>query len=361
MTDDLLSLMSPAIRKQWGALGVTDLIAQLQRHRLLPIALAHARQANGGLDGLRAGLWDALMAAGRSDAAKDRRLLERVLPALAARGCRALLLKGAALGRWLYAAPELRPGSDVDLLIDARKRLDAHAALVAAGLQSDGYSQHDLASNQAPYVDPETGRQVDLHWALNVVPELACRFDFAQLDRDAIDLVEPAGARALGRVDALMHTVIHYFAHRPASDRPLIWLHDLTLLARGLDADGWADLDRKVRRMELAGLHAAALHLAAESFPLELPAALIAQWQTLGQGECTRTLLESDGGPFRRLLHSLSCVTTLRGRMAYLRARLFPATLWMRGRYGAQGGMQLAAAYLRRWTAGLGQSLNARR
>jgi len=199
MTDDLLALLSPAIRKEWGALGVTDLIAQLQRHRLLPIALAHARQANGGLDGLRAGLWDALMAAGRSDAAKDRRLLERVLPALAARGCRALLLKGAALGRWLYVAPELRPGSDVDLLIDARMRLDAHAALVAAGLQSDGYSQHDLASNQAPYVDPETGRQIDLHWALNVVPELACRFDFAQLDQDAIDLSEPAGARALGR------------------------------------------------------------------------------------------------------------------------------------------------------------------
>ncbi|MBK9657700.1 MAG: hypothetical protein IPO66_20690 [Rhodanobacteraceae bacterium] len=78
MTDDLLALLSPAIRKEWGALGVTDLIAQLQRHRLLPIALAHARQANGGLDGLRAGLWDALMAAGRSDAGERSPLLERV-------------------------------------------------------------------------------------------------------------------------------------------------------------------------------------------------------------------------------------------------------------------------------------------
>ncbi len=360
VTSDLLPLLAAPIRDQWCALPVAEQISQLQRHRLLPIALAQLREQRGELDGLLAGLWDSLAAAGRRTAELDRRLLERVLPTLAARGCHALLLKGAALGRWLYAGPELRPCSDIDVLIDARNRLAAHAALTAAGLRSDGYSHHDHASNQATYTDPESHRQIDLHWALSVVPELACRFDFAALDADAIDLAQPAGARALGRVDALMHSVIHYHAHQPADDRPVIWLHDIALLARGLGERGWAELDRKVRHAQLAGLHAAAMLHAAQWFPVEPPVELIRQWQSLGQGECTRTLLAAPPSPARRLLHSLSCMTSMRGRLAYLRARLFPAADWMRGRYATHGPAQLARAYLRRWSAGLNQVLHAR-
>jgi hypothetical protein len=360
VTADLLSLLAAPIRDQWRALPAAEQISQLQRHRLLPIALAQVRGQRGGLDGLLAGLWDSLAAVGLRTAELDRRLLERVLPALAARGCRALLLKGAALGRWLYAGPELRPCSDIDVLIDARNRLAAHAALTDAGLRSDGYSHHDHASNQATYSDPDSNRQIDLHWALSVVPELACRFDFDALDADAIELAQPAGARALGRVDALMHAVIHYHAHRPVDDRPVIWLHDIALLARGLGDRGWAELDRKVRHAQLAGLHAAALQHAAGWFPLEAPAELMRQWQSLGQGECTRTLLGAPPSPTRRLLHSLSCITSMRGRIAYLRARLFPAADWMRGRYAANSSTQLARAYLRRWSAGLSQALNAR-
>lgn len=360
MADALLDILTLPIRDQWRTLTVSQQIAQLQRHRLLPIALAQLRAQAGGLQGLLAGFWDSLMTAGRRSAESDTQLLGRVLPALSARGCRALLLKGAALGRWLYPAPELRPSSDIDVLIDARWRLEAHAALTAAGLLSDGYSHHDQASKQATYLDPESGRQIDLHWALNVVPELACRFDFSALEADSIELSHPAGARALGRVDALMHAVIHYHAHQPANDRPVIWLHDMALLARGLDAEGWVELDRKVRRARLAGLHAAALDQAANWFPLELQAEHLQQWRALGVSECTARLLSADAKPLVRLLHSLSCVPTMRGRIDYLRARLFPALEWMRGRYATTSGSQLAKAYLLRWTEGLRQSVSAR-
>jgi hypothetical protein len=359
LTDVLLELLLPAARKSWQALALSERIARMQQHRLLPIALAHAREI-AALDALNAGLWESLMTAGRHTADQDCRLLERVLPVLNGIGCRTLLLKGAALGRWLYATPELRPGSDIDLLIDSRYRLAAHDALTAAGMRSDGYSQHDHASNQAAYVDPDSGRQIDLHWALSVVPELACRFDFSELCAGSIELAEPRGARALGRVDALMHCVIHFHAHQPGNERPLIWLHDLALLVRGLDAGGWDQLDRKVRCAELAGLHAAAVQEAARWFPLPLPEQRVQQWQQLGQGECTSALLHPDRSPVQRLWHSLTCMTTLRGRLAYLRARLLPTSEWMRGRYAATNGLQLTRAYLRRWADGLRQVVNAR-
>lgn len=357
---DLLDFLAPPMRDRWSALPVLDQIGQLQRHRLLPLALAHARHAGRELGPLVEGMWNALMATGQRNAQLNSASLGRILPALAARGCRALLLKGVALGSWLYPAPELRLSSDIDLLIDANRRLDAHAALTEVGLQSDGYSHHDHASNQATYHDPESNRQIDLHWALSVVPELACRFDFAALDADAIDLPQLAGARALGRVDALMHSVVHYYAHQPVVDRPVIWLHDMALLARGLDAQGWAELDRKARKAQLAGLHAAALREAAQWFPLDLPAELLRQWTALGGDECTSHLLNADVRPLRRLLHSLACVTSMRARIAYLRARLFPAAAWMRGRYAATSGLKLAHAYLNRWSTGLRQALLAR-
>ena len=355
----LLELLAPPVRGEWSALSPSAQIGQLQRHRLLPLALAQARQAGADLGPLLAGMWESLLATGQRHAQLNRALLERVLPVLSGRGCRVLLLKGVALGHWLYPAPEFRSSSDIDLLVDARHRLQAHAALTAAGLRSDGYSQHDHASQQATYHDPATDRHIDLHWALNVLPEIACRFDFAALDADAMDLPALAGARVLCRKHALMHAVVHFHAHQPANERPAVWLYDMILLARGLDAAGWAQLDASVRKAGLAGLHADALRQAAHWFPVDLPEGLLQQWQALGQGECASHLLKPEISPARRLIHSLSCVPTLSGRIAYLRARLFPAVAWMRGRYGTHSTAQLAKAYLHRWTRGLRQTLDA--
>ncbi|MBK9657403.1 MAG: nucleotidyltransferase family protein, partial [Rhodanobacteraceae bacterium] len=186
-------------------------------------------------------------------------------------------------------------------------RLLAHA-LTAAGLRSDGYSQHDHASQQATYHDPETDRHIDLHWALNVLPEISGRFDFAELDAESIELPALPGARAFCRKHALMHAVVHFHAHLPANERPAVWLYDMVLLAQGLGAAGWAQLDASVRKAGLAGLHAHALRQAAHWFPLDLPEDLMQQWQVLGQGECASHLLGPENSPARRLVHSLGCV-----------------------------------------------------
>ncbi len=124
-------------------------------------------------------------------------------------------------------------------------------------------------------------------------------------------------------------------------------------------AAGWAQLDAAVREAGLAGLHVAALRQTSQWFAIELPEAMLETWQALGQGECASHLLKPENSPARRLVHSLGCVPTLSGRIAYLRARLFPAVEWMRGRYATQNRAQLAKAYLRRWTSGLRQTLDA--
>lgn len=354
-----LQLLLPEVRERWSALPAAEQIALLQRHRLLPMALYQAQRNGEALSGLASGLWSTLEAAEHRRAQADEALLARALGALKQHGCTALLLKGAALGRWLYPAPELRPCSDIDLLVDPARRLDAHAALVSIGLCSDGYSQFDRASNQASYRDPLTNRQIDLHWALSVVPELACRLSFAEIEAEAMALVTPVGARAPGRVHALIHAVIHFHAHLPKADRPAIWLYDMVLLARGFDARGWAAVDAAVGRAQLAGLHAAALNEAQRWFALDMPAGLLQKWQQLGKHECTSAWAVPDPAPRQRLLRSLTCLPTMQQRLAYLAARLFPSPEWMRGRYAASTGLQLARAYLRRWARGMRQTLSA--
>lgn len=356
----ILDLLAPPTRAEWQSLSLSEQLERLRRHRLLPVALYHARAAGAELGAVLQGMWDSLLTSGRKQLAGDTALLARVIPALARRNCPVLLLKGAALGRWLYPAPELRLSSDVDLLVAPQRRLDAHAAMLDAGLKGDGYSQHDLASNQASYADPVTQRQIDLHWAMSVVPELACGFDFARLHERAQPVAFAQDARALGRVDSIMHTVIHYRAHMPPQDRPAIWLYDLALLVRGLDPPGWSQLDESVRRAGLAGLHAATLVEAARWFPLELPSGWIEQWQQAGHRECTRGWLGGEPHPGQRLLRSLRCLPGLRPRLRYLRARVFPAAAWMRGRYGVRSGWQLGLAYLRRWSGGLRRLLPVR-
>lgn len=353
MSQALLAMFAEPARARFASLPFAGMLDALRRHRLLPLALAGAPASDPLLQPLAETLSrDASQRVAREDA-----LIERVLGALAACGCAALVLKGAALGRWLYARPEWRPGSDVDLLVDPDHRFDAHAALVGAGLESDGYSQYDEASRQASYADPRSRCQLDVHWALSVVPEFARHFCFDELRAASIPLRGPAGARGLGRVDALMHAVLHYRAHLPESDRPAIWLHDIALLASGMDAADWERLDGRVRACGLAGLHAATLVEAASWFPLDLPIARIESWTRLGTREGTRHWLAPDPRPLARLLRSLRALPGLRPRLQFLRTRLFPGVRWMRGRYGARTRGQLLRAYLRRWFAGARQLL----
>lgn len=349
MSHSLLLMFVPETQAGWSRLSFGGVVDGLRRHGLLPLAL----EGGCGNDAILPTLRATVEQGARERVHQEDSLIARVLEALNARGCAALLLKGAALGRWLYARPELRPASDVDLLVDPRRHLDAHAALSAAGFESDGYSQHDDASCQASYLDPVSTRQLDLHWALGVVPELVRGFEFDALLQRSQPLRGPAGARGLGRIDALMHAVVHYRAHLPVEDRLGLWLHDIALLARGLDASDWTELDRRVRAQGLAGLHAATLREAAAWFPLSLPEAWLVDWECLGRSEATRHWLDPVENSLTRLWRSLRALPNMRERMHYLRARLVPSTHWMRGRYRAQGSLGLLAAYFRRWLSGL--------
>ena len=143
------------------------------RHGIAP--LLHEAVQAGGLpwlpETIRRGLREARIAE-LSLEEKRARALTRVLAALAAEPLLpVLLIKGAASARTIYPAPELRPRSDLDLLIAPADRTRALAML-----RSRGYRQHaktrgtredDADWHESTLVDPlDLAQELDHHFAL---------------------------------------------------------------------------------------------------------------------------------------------------------------------------------------------------
>lgn len=318
--------------------------------------LARALPAQGPASALRA----RLLALARLD---GMRLLAReasaraALDVLAGQPC--LLLKGMALGHWLYPAPELRPGCDVDLLVaDLAQAEAAVAALQAAGWRlAHGVAPHQASDTQVALVDPaRRGVVLDLHWSLlnHAALGRGIAFDGLWARAQALPGLHPQ-ARGLGPADALLHAALHRAGNRAAGthDR-LLWLYDLHLLAARCDAADWARLLAPAADPVQVAALADALAAAQAAFATALPPGLEAAAARSAEADLR---LDAPGAFDRTHLQGLAWPQRLR----WLWHKLLPPPAFMRHRYDAHGPLALAAAYLRRWGVGLRRALGAGR
>nr|WP_275672686.1 nucleotidyltransferase family protein [Thermomonas flagellata] len=325
--------------------GVAPLLARALPAQAPTAALRARLAAQARLDGMR------LLAREASARA--------VLDQLAEAGLPCFVLKGMALGQWLYPAPELRPGCDIDLLVaDLAQAEAATAALVAAGWTlAHGVAPRQASDTQVALVDPaRRGVVLDLHWRLLNHAGLDRGLAFADLwaRAQALPGLHPQ-ARALGAADALLHAALHRAGNRAAGthDR-LLWLYDVHLLAARCGPGDWARLLAPAADpVHLAAL-VDALQAAHAAFATALPPELAeAAARSAGAG----LHLDAPGAFDRSHLRGLPWPQRLR----WLWHKLLPPPAFMRHRYDAHGPLGLAAAYLRRWGVGLRRALGADR
>ncbi|HEV8338893.1 MAG TPA: nucleotidyltransferase family protein [bacterium] len=158
-------------------------------------ALAHAREHAGAVSAL----------------AFER--FAAVLTALRARGVRPIVLKGAALARWIYADPALRPFTDIDLLVPAGDVTPTHDLLTELGYRL-GTGQLTTATDLTwrharGYYDPAGNRPtLDVHWRLAGYPflievsyeTLAERCAVERLDGDDLLVPSPGDAVVISSI-----------------------------------------------------------------------------------------------------------------------------------------------------------------
>ncbi len=286
----------------------------------------------------------------RADAAERRavRLLREA-------GVPFLVLKGAALARWLYPAPYLRPRSDLDLLFPRRETLaDAAAALAPAGyVLDDQFPPHPSFEIELRRASGPFAHTIDAHWQLanNGVHFDCLRFD--ELAAAARPVPGLDGALGLGPVHALLHACVHRLANirDPVGDL-LHWLFDIHLLACGLDAAAWSRLVHLAVERRLAGPCDSALAEVASLFSTPVPMPVRTELARAASGEPFRM---ERAASFRHYLWQSYLRLGGRERLAFLRRMTFPSFAYMRGQFDLHSRAQLPAAWARRLLRGFGK------
>lgn len=185
--------------------------------------------------------------------------LDGVVAALAAAQVDVLLLKGAALGRTVYASTAERPAGDLDLLVRPEQVTRAQEALHDLGYRGAGLRwlprwQRRYRAELPMLRQTEEGARVlvELHWALVEAPFYIDAMPLDQVWRNARPAADLPGALLPDPATLLIHCCAHLALHHSQEMR-LFWLLDVDRLARWPDLDWEATLAQAERwRLDLA-------------------------------------------------------------------------------------------------------------
>jgi hypothetical protein len=324
--------------------------------------------------------------------------LARLADAAAGAGITFMPLKGAILAVDYYPTPDLRPMSDLDLLVRAEDLEEMGRLLRALGYREvdrpPSYVEDrwlDRASREHQWVMVRNGLSVLVEYrAEPMEPAVA---QLADLDRTFTAALRqhaaaiwmrarPASGQTSGLrmspEDLLLHVATH-LAARHAEFR-LIWLHDLALIVtRQAEEFDWGHVYENATRLRVAGPVRAALEAAARWIDAPVPVmvlahlldspgrramALVQRWESRRLSEHVAGLATADltadepcvwrlGAAFARL-HGLG--PWLRGvRWAVLPTREFLA-VW-HDQAATTGGLGYAMTSARRYASALARAM----
>jgi hypothetical protein len=291
-------------RAGWPDGATPEEIQAIEEHGMLPLVYRWS-----GLPALREG---ALRAAGLE--AVQVGVLREVLAALP---ITPLVTKGTTLAYSIYPSPDLRPRTDVDLLIDER---DLEA--VRAGFTSIGFHETVSVIRQHMFYRVDANRimqSYDVHLDITNNATTAGVLQYAEL-RDRAMPIPALGAIAPSLEDALLYACVHRVVHHHDLDR-LIWLYDIHLLYDVVDRGVFWSRAAE-RRVVTICRHSIAL--AREWFggeAGEMPAA--------AGDEPSAVFLDHDRTRAALLAGDLAALPTWRQRLQVLRTLAFPPVEYM--------------------------------
>jgi hypothetical protein len=190
-----------------------------------------------------------------------------------------LVLKGAALGQWLYDSPAQRSITDLDLWFTDRMAVSALADVlgplgyvpVAAGGELTGLQRafdKDLHGNKI---------RVDAHWSLFNSRILAHVLPFeAAYNRSQGITIQNQPVRALSLTDALVNAIGHRALKQLSGQADsLKWLVDQHLLFTAVDDDHWLQLHTQSAQAGISDLVLEALEQSQRVFQTKAPADIL--------------------------------------------------------------------------------------
>ena len=251
--------------------------------------------------------------------------IRRVAKVLERHGIRALLLKGNALGQWLYPKPYLRVSRDIDLLLESRAAAEQAASVCTVLGYVLGFTpatcNYEMTSRLM--VDGVSRSELDLHSRLLNAAAYADIFTFGELWPDAMPL--PAcggGLKALSPLHAFAHACLNRALDMQIGEPDrLKLLYDIHLLVERMDADGWQQFLSLSVAKQIGGVCLRSIDDTVAAFGSAVPADVL---------EALRRGAEAEPIDWRRLndwrYMQLQNLQSLRGtqKLKWLWDRIFP-------------------------------------
>jgi len=212
----------------------------------------------------------------------------------------------------------------------------------------------DAIFTQAMFLKVGVGgvrHQVDLHWRVSNRPFFRHILSFDELWPGSVAIAGLGGhARTPDAVHALLLACIHPVAHH-YGEWPLIWLHDVWLLAQGLSTADWDRFRELAFAKKVSLLCRRTLRLTAEALERGswLEKSLVAEWpHACIEAEPSAEYLDQQGRSRQDLMLDLHASDGIVAKCRLLLSHAFPDVSYMRRAYGASGWLGLASAYGRR-------------
>jgi hypothetical protein len=334
-----------------SGLDADRLRAEAEQEGVLPLVAERLRQ----LGSAPAALVTTMAGRATREAAADlirEAELRRLVPALAASGAVALIMKGAQLAYSHYPRPDLRPRMDTDILVTPGARPLAHRCLVELGYGPVDQVAGDLVMYQALYVKHRAGtavHAVDLHWRLANPQRFGGVLTHAELAADAVPIAGLGEqARGLSNPHALLVACVHPIAHHPHAQR-LIWHYDIHLIASRLTADEWESFTSLAIDRRVNTVCRRSLELASHYFGTAVPSRTGTRLNRTASVDAETAAYLSPG---RRQIHDamwdFRALPSWADRCRLVCQHLFPSAHYMRDVYAPSSGAPLPVLYARR-------------
>ncbi len=277
----------------------------------------------------------------------------RVIDCLLEAELNPLVLKGAALARWLYPRPHLRPRCDIDLLFSSQNEvMRAGEALRKIGFAWNGELSNGPAFERV-FIGQVAAREfhVDAHWHLTSHPAFFRTWSFEELCEEAMALPALHGVLALSPHHAMLHNALHRVADlMHGTGNRLVGLYDVHLLAKRMTDADWVRLGDVAKAKGVAGPMLHALAASSAVFGGDFADAIHDRLGQAAKSESFRMAWADRRWYFE--WHAL-VAQPLTKRPGHVLCKLFPSPDYMMQRYALSKWNELPAGYLHRGIDGL--------